>query len=372
MRILLTLLLALSAIPAVASGGPAPPEFARADGQRAWRFPADHGAHPAYRLEWWYWTGHVRAEDGRAFGFQVTFFRQGVTPRLPAGASAWRVQSLYLAHAALSDVGAQRFRQASRMGRDSLGMSGAARDDLRVWLGPWRADPLPGDPHGARLAVDAGDFALALDLRAEKPPVLHGEGGLDHKGAAPGQASWYYSLPRLSVAGTVTVDGRTFPVTGAAWMDHEFGTNQLGPEQAGWDWIALRLSDGYDLMLYRLRRRDGMADPASHGTLIDPAGRAHAVALTPAETLAPQRTWQSPASGARYPVAWRIGLPAQALALELAPAFDAQELVPGAGVPFAYWEGAVRARGTHAGRPVTGEGYLELTGYAGGLAEFLR
>jgi predicted secreted hydrolase len=344
----------------------APPVFQRAEGTRAWRFPADHGQHPGYRLEWWYYTGILRTAQGRAFGYQVTFFRQGLTPEPPRRESAWRVHSLYLGHAALSDVQARAFHQAGRVGRDSLGLSGAAAHRLQVWLGPWRADPVPGDPHGAQLTADAGGFALRLLLRAEKAPVLHGEGGLDRKGAAPGQASWYYSLPRLRTEGTVVLDGRTQAVTGESWMDHEFGTRQLGPEEAGWDWISLRLGDGYDLMLYRLRQRDGGTGPASHGTLIDPQGRAQTVRLT-AAALEPRRWWESPATWGRYPVAWRIDLPERALSLEIEPAFEAQEVRPGRGVPFGYWEGAVSARGTHGGHAVLGEGYLELTGYAGGL-----
>jgi predicted secreted hydrolase len=349
----------------------APPVFQRAEGARVWRFPADHGQHAGYRLEWWYYTGILRTADGRAFGYQVTFFRQSVTAAPPGQESAWRVHSLYLGHAALSDVQARAFHQAGRVGRDSLGLSGAAADRLQVWLGPWRADPVPGDPHGALLTADAGGFALRLTLRAEKAPVLHGEGGLDRKGAAPGQASWYYSLPRLRTEGTLELEGRTHAVTGESWMDHEFGTNQLGPEQAGWDWISLRLDDGSDLMLYRLRLRNGGSDPASHGTLVDPHGRAQAVRLS-AATLAPRRSWESPVTKGRYPVAWQVDLPEQALSLEIEPAFDAQELHPGRGVPFGYWEGAISARGTHGGRAVRGEGYLELTGYAGSLTGFFR
>jgi predicted secreted hydrolase len=272
----------------------------------------------------------------------------------------------------LSDVQAQQFRQAARVGRDSLGLSGASPERLQVWLGPWRADPLADDPHGACIAVDAGEFALALTLRAEKPPALHGEHGLDRKGAATGQASWYYSLPRLRTAGTVTADGQAYAVRGTAWMDHEFGTSQLGPQQTGWDWFAVRLADGYDLMLYRLRQRDGGTDPASHGTLIDPQGRATPVRVTPADGVQPRRWWTSPATGGRYPIAWRIDLPAQALALDLTPIFEAQELRPAAGLPFAYWEGAIRVLGTHRGQAVQGEGYLELTGYAGELSESFR
>lgn len=360
--------------PALGAGqndAPALPVFQPAEGQREWRFPADHGQHPAYRLEWWYFTGILRTAEGRAFGYQVTFFRQGVTPVPPRRKSAWRVQSLYLAHVALSDVQERAFHQADRVGRDSLSLSGAAAARLHVWLGPWRADPVPNDPNGARLTAEAGEFALRLTLHAEKPPVLHGDHGLDRKGGQPGQASWYYSLPRLRTEGTVTLAGREYAVTGESWMDHEFGTNQLGRDQVGWDWISLRLDDGHDLMLYRLRLRDGQVDPASHGTWIDPQGRARPVHVSPG-ALAPERWWTSPATEGRYPVAWRIELPELGLSLTLEPAFDGQELRPGRGLAFAYWEGAVTARGTRGARAVQGEGYLELTGYAGVLTGAFR
>ncbi len=386
-----------------ADGSPAP-AFRRAEGQRVWRFPRDHGQHPPYRLEWWYYTGIVRTAEGRPFGYQVTFFRQGLPGAAPGRPSAWAVRSLYLAHVALSDIAAQRYRHASRAGRDSLGLSGAAPDRHAVWLGPWRADALADDPHGVRLTVDAGDFALALTLHGRGPPLLHGTGGLDRKGDAPGQASWYYSQPRMETAGTLRVDGTQWRVEGSTWMDHEFGTSQLGPALAGWDWLALRLDDGSALMLYRLRRHDGTADPASGGDWVTADGRRTRLALGGADapardvrraTFTPGRNWHSPVTGADYPLEWHLTVPvppeepltvpgplerrravpgpAQAtLELRITPAFDAQEQAAAPGTPFAYWEGAVWAEGTLAGRPVRGEGYLELTGYAGPLGGALR
>jgi predicted secreted hydrolase len=353
-----------------------PATFQRAEGTRDWRFPRDHGQHPAYRLEWWYWTGIVRADDGRTFGYQVTFFRQGLAGADPNRRSAWAVRSLYLAHAAVSDVAARRYLHASRVGRDSLGLSGAAPDALHVWLRDWRAEPLPDDPHGVRLHLDAGDFALALTLRAGKGPVLHGTGGLDRKGPQPGQASWYYSLPRLATEGTLRSGDVEQRVSGSTWMDHEFGTSQLAPELAGWDWLALRLEDGSDLMLYRLRRRDGSAGAFSGGSLVAPDGTRRALRMTgesPARAeMLPGRAWRSAASGAVYPLEWSVALPGEDIALRIAPAFDAQEQPAAEGTPFAYWEGAVWAEGTRGGRPLRGEGYLELTGYAGELGGALR
>jgi predicted secreted hydrolase len=354
-----------------------PLAFRSAEGQRAWEFPRDHGQHPDFRLEWWYYTGLVSGEDGRRFGFQVTFFRRGVIAAAPNRDSAWAARSLYAAQAALTvpedRPGQGRFLHDGIAARDSLSVAGAAAAEQRVWVRAWRAEPLPGDAHGVHLSVAAKGFGLELALGAQRPPVLHGANGLDRKGEPAGQASWYYSLTRLRVSGRVFLDGRAFPVTGTAWMDHEFSSSQLGAEQTGWDWFGLRLSDGSDLMLYRLRRRDGSIDPHSGGTWVAPEGVARVFSLGPDEArLTPTRWWRSAETHARYPVSWRIALPALELELSVRPLMNGQELSPTQGIPFAYWEGAVRVEGTRAGRPVMGEGYLELTGYAGDLAPALR
>ena len=351
--------------------------FRRAEGQREWRFPRDHGQHPAYRLEWWYYTGIVSTGTGRRFGYQVTFFRQGLPVAKPRRASAWAARSLYLAHAAVSDLSNRRYLRDERVGRDSLGLSGAAPDRHAVWLGKWRADALPDDPHGVRLRVaSAGKFSLDLTLRAQKPPVLHGQAGLDAKGPRPGQASWYYSLPRLKTGGVLSLDGARMVVRGDTWMDHEFGTSQLSPGVVGWDWLALRLDDGHDLMLYRLRLGSGGAAPQSAGSWIAPDGKRVPLSLAADRpgggVMRPGRLWRSPGSGGAYPLEWTISLPTLALELRVTPAFDAQEQLAGPGTPFAYWEGVVRAEGTRAGRPLGGEGYLELTGYVGKLGGALR
>lgn len=353
--------------------------FSLAEGRRAWAFPADHGQHTRFKLEWWYYTGILSGPRGERFGFQVTFFRRGLTPLPPARESAWGARSLFAAQAALTLIdgpAAPRFFHGGASARESLGMAGAAQDVHRVWVRAWRADPLPGDPHGAALDVPAEEFALALKLSSGRGPVLHGEDGLDRKGERADQASWYYSQPRLDTTGTVTVQGRTVPVRGVTWMDHEFSSGQLGPDQLGWDWFGLRLSDGSDLMLYRLRRGDGSIDPFSGGTWIASGGEPQPFAwgegTDAAPELLPIAHWRSPATGARYPVAWRVRLPARQLELEVRPLAEAQELMPTPGIPFPYWEGAVRVSGTHAGRPLTGEGYLELTGYGGDVASSLR
>lgn len=343
--------------------------FRLAMGSRRWKFPRDHGQHPDYKVEWWYYTGNLRTEAGRSFGYQVTFFRFGLSPSPTHRQSAWGARSLYMAHAALSDIDGRRFLHEGGFGRESLGLSGASAERHKVWMSGWRAEPIDGDPHGTTLIVPAGSFRLQLQLRALRPPVLHGKSGLDQKGPRPGQASWYYSQPRLETRGWLETGGERYTVTGVTWMDHEFSSNQLAKAQVGWDWFAIHLDDGSDVMIYRLRRKDGSTSPYSGGSLIAADGTV--TPLWPGGgkpggfTLAPGRIWRSPDSGGNYPLTWEIALHGAGLKLNVQPAFDTQELLPGRGIPFPYWEGAIRVTGTRGGRPVSGEGYMELTGYAG-------
>jgi predicted secreted hydrolase len=345
-------------------GAGAAQEWAAADGTRAWSFPRDHGAHPEFRTEWWYFTGIVAAADGRRFGYQLTFFRQGIVPVAADPGSPWSVRDVYLAHFTLTDVREGSFRVGERVSRAGPGLAGASVDALRVWVLDWSATA-EGD--GFALEAREGDIAIRLSLRPRRQPVLHGSGGLSRKGPAPGQASWYASVTDLETTGTVrSGDGAEVAVRGASWFDHEFGSGQLAGDLAGWDWFGLRLSDGRALMVYRLRRRDGSAAPASSGTLVGADGTARH--LTRDEvTIEPLTTWRSPHSDARYPARWRVLVPAAGVALELAPLVPDQELRTGRSTGVTYWEGAVAGGGTAGGAAVTAEGYAELTGYAGGM-----
>ena len=335
-------------------------------------FPRDHASHPDYKIEWWYYTGNLRASDGRRFGYQVTFFRVGVE-RTPASPSRWAVRDLYMAHLALTDLDRRRHFVAERLNRAGVGWAGASPETLDVWNEDWRV-ALEGETHGIRaMATDPGNgFGVELSLTPVKPPVRHGRNGFSQKGSHAGNASHYYSLTRLRTAGQILVDGETLEVEGTSWMDHEFGTSFLEPSQQGWDWFSVQLDDGTDLMVYVLRQQDGGRDPRSSGTLIDPSD-----VVTPLRVgdyrLVPGRVWTSPTSGARYPVQWRIEVPGAQLALEVEAAVDAQELHTERSTGVIYWEGAVMVSGSRAGRPVTGRGYLEMTGYAGQpLSEVLR
>ena len=325
-----------------------------------WRFPRDHGSHPEYRIEWWYYTGNLESERGRRFGYQVTFFRVGVDPA-PENPSRWAVRDLFMAHLAVTDVRGGRHLAAERLDRGGLGWAGARTETLDVRNGGWRAF-LDGGRH--RLEAVDGAFGVELDLEPGKGPTLHGAGGFSRKGPSAGNASQYYSMSRMPTAGRVRIDGAWVDVAGASWMDHEFGTTFLEPGQVGWDWFSLQLDDGADLMVFQLRRADGRPDARSAGTWI--AGGGASAALEGDDVrLTPGRRWTSPASGAEYPVEWRVELPGRQTSLAVTAVLDAQEMDTGASTGVTYWEGAVTAAGRVGGRPVRGRGYLEMTGYVG-------
>ena len=338
--------------------GGAPEGFARATQARALRFPQDHGPHPEYRSEWWYFTGNLAGHGGRRFGFQLTVFRFALAPDPPARTSAWAARQVYMGHLAVSDVAARRFHAFERVSREALGLAGATADPVRVWVEDWSVQALPeGD--GFRLSAGEAGVGLELTLRPAKPLVLQGDRGLSQKSAEPGNASYYYSYTRMSAAGQIRVGGEVVPVEGLAWMDREWSTSALGPDQVGWDWLALQLGDGRDLMFYRLRRRDGTVDPFSQGSVVQADGTARALRAedVAVEVLA---QWVSPRDGARYPARWRLRVPSESLDLTVEPLLADQELL----LSVRYWEGAVRATGTSGGRPVAGYGYVELTGYS--------
>lgn len=346
--------------------------FARALAPRTFSFPGDHGPHPEFRTEWWYVTGNLATPEGRWFGFQWTIFRQAVAPRVAERASRWGTRDVYLGHFTVSDVDrdpagdSSPFRSFERFRRGALGLAGASAAPFRVALDDWVLESGSGANWPVHLSAGDGKgeerTAIDLVLAEGVPPVLQGDRGLSKKGPAPGNASYYYSLPRMPARGEIRVGGKTFRVSGLAWLDREWSTGGLAPGLVGWDWFALQLGDGpagEELMLYRLRRRDGSASPESRGALIAADGTSRTIEwrdLALDETAA----WTSPKSGARYPAAWRIRIPGERLDLTIRPLLADQEL-SGA---FRYWEGAVAVAGSHGGRPVAGKGYVELTGYA--------
>lgn len=332
--------------------------YARASGPREFHFPEDHGPHPEFRTEWWYWTGHLETADGHAFGYQLTLFRNALAPHEAKRDSAWGAREVYMGHFALSDVGTGRFHAFERFSRAAVGLAGARAQPFQVWLEDWKIEGSGPGVFPLKLSAQAGNVALSLVLEEGKPPVLQGDRGLSQKTAGEGNASYYYSLTRMPTRGTVTVDGRAHEVKGDSWMDREWSTKSLGAEQVGWDWFAFQLSDGSEFMHYQLRRKDGSADPFSAG--VDIPAQGESIHLSRDEVrIEVLDTWRSPRTGTQYPARWRLTVPSRQLVLEVTPAQADQELP----TTVQYWEGAVRLQGTRAGQPLTGRGYVELTGY---------
>jgi len=329
-----------------------------------YEFPRDHFNHPDFQTEWWYYTGNVRSADGHRFGFELTFFRQGLD-RSTWNDSTWDVRDLYLAHLALSDLDGRRFYQNERTNRAGPGIAGASETHGRIWNGNWQIQ-WRGDEQELQ-AVDER-FALRLTLHSAKPPVIHGQNGVSQKAEGSGRASHYISLTRLITAGQIELNGVKSGVTGTTWMDHEFFTSQLANNQVGWDWVSIQLDDDTELMLFHIRRQDGSIDLHSSGTFIKPDGQK--VHLSAKDfTLEPAGSnWTSPATGAVYPLHWKISVPTQNIELDATTPLPTQELTGKDRIIPTYWEGAIRLTGQKETRKIDGVGYLEMTGYDRALA----
>ena len=340
-----------------ALGGEPEGGFARATAPRRFVFPADHGPHPGFRTEWWYFTGNLKTAVGRRFGYQLTFFRVALRPEPVARDSRWGANEVFMAHFAVTDVDGKRFHYAERFSRVAFGLAGAGGSPVAVRLEDWSAVETSANPWCAQLAARDGDVAVDLNVRSLTPVVLNGVGGLSRKGSRPGNASYYYSIPRMETLGTVRLGRETFTVSGLSWLDREWSTSALERNQVGWDWFALQLDDGRDLMFYRLRRSDGIDDPFSKGTLVAADGTSRQLAREEVQLEIVDR-WTSPATGTRYPSRWRLRIPGENLALEIVSRLADQELL----TSVRYWEGAVAVRGLSSGSP-GGTGYVEMTGY---------
>lgn len=322
-------------------------------------FPRDFFNHPDFQTEWWYYTGNLQSPNGRQFGFELTFFRRAVD-RNPAPPQPWDVRDLYLAHFAISDLDGRQFYHLERLNRPGPGIAGVSETTGRIWNGNCQIQWQGSDQQ--LQAIDSR-FQLHLNLHPEKPPVLHGENGLSQKGDGSGRASYYISLTRLAANGELELNGEIVAVSGLAWMDHEFFTQQLQPDQSGWDWLSLQLQDNTELMLFRLRRKDGSLDPFSSGTFVDARGKS--THLRAADfTLQPLAvTWASSVTHAVYPISWKIVVPQLGIDLEVHTKSADQELPNRVSFVPSYWEGAISVEGRRGSAPLIGKGYLEMTGY---------
>lgn len=324
-----------------------------------YEFPRDHFDHPDFQTEWWYYTGNLKTAEGRKFGFELTFFRQALS-RDPAKIDAWDVKDLYLAHLALSDLYGGEFYHAERTNRAGPGLAGVSASKGRIWNGNWQIQWTGGDQE---LQAIQERFQLRLKMHAEKPPVIHGENGVSQKAEGAGHASHYISLTRLTTTGSIELDGKKFEVSGTSWMDHEFFTQQLAPEQTGWDWLSLQLADDTELMIFHIRRKDGSIDPYSAGTFVDVQGKKIHLHASDFELRPLGQTWKSLVTGAVYPIRWKIAVPRLGIEVDASTPLESQEL--SGKVKFApnYWEGAMVLRGKRNGQMIGGVGYLEMTGY---------
>ena len=330
-------------------------------------FPKDHGPHPGYRTEWWYYTGNLQSVAGAQYGFQLTFFRRQISPQgaqkqWPRPHSAWRTQQIYLGHAAISDISNKRYLPSELIAREALGMAGASQkeSETTIFIRNWSAKIRTGS-HILKAVTE--NFSYELTLQPLKSPILHGVGGYSQKGSTPERASCYYSITRLIAEGALNLGGKSIPVKGLSWMDHEFSTAPLEPGIIGWNWFSLQLSDKSEIMLFQLRNENGDLHPASSGTFIDPAGRSRHLSIEDFNIEVLDQ-WKSPKSSAVYPVRWRVTVFPLAIQLTVAANMSDQEMQTPGSTGVTYWEGSVAVNGSVASRIVQGQGYVELTGYA--------
>lgn len=346
----LTLALTLGLLPQNASA-----DFKQVEPPAALEFPRSHGSHPEFKTEWWYFVGHLKTAEKRTFGFELTFFRVGLDPEA-ASPSAWRHHSIYLTHLALTDDQGQAFYHDERSSRGAFDEAGADTAKLRVWNGDWRAAL---DENRLEIRADAETFGIQLELSPAKPVALHGDNGFSRKGPLAGQASYYSSFTRLTGGGSVRLNGQTYTIDAAsAWMDHEVTSQELADDIAGWDWFAVQMDNGEEIMVYQLRRKDGAKSRWSKGSLIQKDGTVQG--LGPDDfSIRVLGNWESPETGIRYPSGWEIEIARTGQTLRLTPTVKGQELITQNSTGVTYWEGRCIVESENG----SGSAYVELTGY---------
>jgi len=332
--------------------------YARAYLPREFMFPLDHGPHPEYRHEWWYYTGNLATNTGRRFGYQLTFFRFSLDPHNTERSSQWATTQMMMAHFAMTDVEDGKFYHDEKFSRVAFGLAGMEAQPFMVWIDNWSAVGSPDEIWPLKIHAVRDDIQIDLSLVPAKPVVLQGDRGLSRKGSEAGNASYYYSYTHLQTHGILHIGNTQYDVSGLSWLDREWGTSSLSRDQSGWDWFALQFSDDTEIMVYRLRRKDGSVDAFSSGTVIDAGGAVHSLASQDF-SIKVMKEWQSPHTRVNYPARWRLTVADEALDLEIEPLLDDQELH----VSLNYWEGAVKLHGTYKNKNVSGYGYVELTGY---------
>ncbi len=332
----------------------------------SYQFPRDDFSHDEYRIEWWYYTGNLKDEKDRPFGYQLTFFRVGLEGAKPVNnPSSWKIDHIYFAHMTVSDIQGKKFHFFERINRKGIKNAGAESDRLEVWNENWSLTS-EGTTH--HLQAQEKGTGLNLKLTPNKKRVLHGANGVSTKGSGPGNASHYFSFTQMQTTGQIFLKGEAIPVNGTSWMDHEFSSNQLNENLVGWDWFSLKLNNQTELMLYQLRDKKGGKDPHSSGTLILPDGQSHHI-RNHEFSITPKKFWTSPHTKASYPAEWTLTLPEGVL--NVTPDFSDQELHHLRSISGSYWEGSVSISGELQGKKVSGKGYVELVGYEKALVQDL-
>ncbi len=338
---------------------PATSQFSRAQEPAAFEFPRDHATHKDFRTEWWYFTGHLSDSNARPFGFQLTLFRFELDRDSLESRSAWRTPRILLGHFAISDIENDSFHHFERMSRAHPSIAGVSQQPVAVWLDDWRIEfDAQTSPPSWRLRAAQQSIELDLNLTSRHAVIKQGDAGLSRKSAALGNASYYYSVPRLTAGGRLRLGAEDHHVTGQAWLDREWSTSALDREQQGWDWFAVQFEDQSSLMFYRLRKFDGGDDAHSAGTYVDSSGNATRLEASDVSIVITDY-WTSAATNIRYPHGWRLEVPRLGLSVAMRPRLADQEWTG----RFRYWEGAVTAVAERHGRPLDGLGYVELTGY---------
>ncbi|HPZ08466.1 MAG TPA: lipocalin-like domain-containing protein [Candidatus Eremiobacteraeota bacterium] len=333
--------------------------FSRAINIHNFSFPKDHGPHPDYRTEWWYYTGNVKTGEEQHFGFQLTFFRTALTSEPLTRESNWGTKNIYMAHFAVTDVKGNRFYAFDRFSRDGLDLAGAKASPFHVWLEDWEVRGEGQNSLPMHLLAGQDEISIDLTLSSNKPVVVQGNKGLSQKGPTTGNASYYYSFTRMDTEGLIRIGEKIFNVKGLSWMDREWSTSALEKNQIGWDWFSLQLSDNREVMYYQMRRNDGSIDSMSNGTIIYTDGKSKFLSDKDVKLRVLQH-WRTSDGKVIYPSHWFLEIPSEKLKLEVLPHINNQEL----NITVRYWEGAVKVKGTGNGKALTGNGYVELTGYS--------
>jgi len=340
--------------------------FRKATERIGFKFPEDHGSHDEFRTEWWYFTGNVRTKEGREIGYQFTIFRTALTPGNVKD-SGWASNQIYMGHFAITDISSGDFYYTEKFSRTGNGLAGAEAKPLRIWIEDWRIEEIkPNQEEKAgnnfpavKIFAGTEEYEIELTLIPQKRIILQGDGGLSRKSEEEGNASYYYSVTRIGTEGRIKIKGDEYEVRGSSWLDREWSTSALSSEQKGWDWFSLQLDNGYEIMYYQMRKKDGTIDKYSKGSIILPSGEKENLYLKDVKLKVSE--YMKNDEGVEYPSGWELKIPSKETDLTIRPAIKNQELK----LSVRYWEGSVRIAGKMGGKEVSGMGYVEMTGYVG-------